>query len=367
MRIAYILRAEFGLLGTNASYMFPTIAKEKRHEVLVLSNPTHDSEKNTIAFFNNELDIYKLEGAGVEERVNEAMLLLDEFRPNVVHQFYFKDAFSFIRGKRKLRNKTKCLLDIRTPLLTNNKNKKRLTQCRNVLNQFYVDHITSPVDDTIKSTIPFCVRPSSKLPIGVNMDHIPPFIDDVKGAPKRFVFVGSLAPRRKLTLLLHAFCSFVKKMDRPMQLDLIGSGAAVPQLQNIINNNNLHESVFIRGLITQDELFTILPSYDAGLAYIPEESFSRSPALKVLEYAAAGLPILASDLPANRAFADEGFSLSMVANTKDSWCQALMDISKQPPSLEERRENRCLVENYDWRNIFETYLEPVYVRLAHGK
>jgi glycosyltransferase involved in cell wall biosynthesis len=79
------------------------------------------------------------------------------------------------------------------------------------------------------------------------------------------------------------------------------------------------------------------PAWDIGIAPLADTAFNRSKsAIKTLDYAALGLAVLASDVPAYReslcdsACADgrgsDGVGGRLVANTEAAWFRALCDL-----------------------------------------
>jgi glycosyltransferase involved in cell wall biosynthesis len=72
---------------------------------------------------------------------------------------------------------------------------------------------------------------------------------------------------------------------------------------------------------------THLPSWDIGIAPLADTAFNRSKsAIKTLDYAALGLAVLASDVPAYRGSLADGIGGRLVANTEAAWFRALHDL-----------------------------------------
>ena len=75
------------------------------------------------------------------------------------------------------------------------------------------------------------------------------------------------------------------------------------------------------------------PSWDIGIAPLADTTFNRAKsAIKAMDYAALGLAVLASDVPAYRASLADGVGGNLVANTEAAWFRALCDLILDTPA-----------------------------------
>ncbi len=137
------------------------------------------------------------------------------------------------------------------------------------------------------------------IPCGVSDDL---FIDRERRAkPEAFVlgFVGSLKPWHGVELLLRAFARLCERSP-VYRLLVVGDGPLRTEVEEFCQRRQLEERVTMAGAVEHTDIPAYLATMDVGLApYPPLPSFYFSP-LKVWEYAAAGVPIVASasgDLP----------------------------------------------------------------------
>jgi glycosyltransferase involved in cell wall biosynthesis len=71
--------------------------------------------------------------------------------------------------------------------------------------------------------------------------------------------------------------------------------------------------------------------WDIGIAPLVASTFNRcKSAIKAMDYAALGLPVLASDVPAFRGSLADGPGGVLVANTRTAWLSALTDLAGDP-------------------------------------
>lgn len=116
----------------------------------------------------------------------------------------------------------------------------------------------------------------------------------------RFISTGSLMYRKGFDLLIRAFSQLGLPMEK-WDLTIIGEGKIRSQLQEQIDNADLHESIHLVGLKTKDEIARMLNESDVFVLPSRNENFS----VAVLEALACGLPVIASICGGIRECIDE--------------------------------------------------------------
>lgn len=106
-------------------------------------------------------------------------------------------------------------------------------------------------------------------------------------------FLGSLKPWHGVELLLEAFARLAAISPR-YRLLVVGEGPLLSEIESLCAARNLSSRVRLVGSIQHTDVPDFLAQMDVGVAaYPPLSPFYFSP-LKVWEYAAAGVPIIAS-------------------------------------------------------------------------
>jgi len=115
--------------------------------------------------------------------------------------------------------------------------------------------------------------------------------------PGKFVigFVGTLKPWHGLSVLVEAFAVLRKEIPNA-QLLIVGDGPEREKITADLITRGLTESVHLTGAVPAEEIPGLLASMNVAVAPYPKlDHFYFSP-LKVYEYMAAGLPIVASKI-----------------------------------------------------------------------
>lgn len=145
------------------------------------------------------------------------------------------------------------------------------------------------------------------------------------------------------------------------RLDVYGDGPWRPQVQAAIARTKLGERVTLHGRVPIDALPRLLADADVGLVpTLPEPYMQYSLSTKLLEYAAMGVPTIASDLGTLRHhFTDDAVRFVPGAD-RVALARAIESLVDDPAAtvamgLEARRQ----VAAYDWNVQKARYLEIV--------
>jgi glycosyltransferase involved in cell wall biosynthesis len=143
---------------------------------------------------------------------------------------------------------------------------------------------------------------------GTNPDLFSP-IDYSKKHNKSIAFIGDIDNRRDgIDVLLKAFSYVVKSLNE-VKLYIIGDGPDLQKMIKLCSKLQLHKNVVFTGWIPFSQLTRILPTFSTGV--VPSKKTLLNEMViprKTFEYMAAGLPVVASNLPAIREVIKDNFS-----------------------------------------------------------
>ncbi len=174
-------------------------------------------------------------------------------------------------------------------------------------------------------------------------------------------FVGSLRPWHDMTTLLEAFLKLCRH-DRAWRLLLVGDGPersrAESHLMNVATDVRSH--VTFTGAVEHDMVPGLLASMDVGVVpYGADQGCYYSP-LKLFEYMAAGLPIVASRVGQVSEIIVDGVSGLLYPPGKVDALAATLDKLRSKPELRYllgSAARRAVCERHTWDGVVERILE----------
>lgn len=148
------------------------------------------------------------------------------------------------------------------------------------------------------------------------------------GQPGRVVCLGRLAKGKGLEGLLRAV-ALLRQAGCDLQLDVVGEGALEPELHRLVRELGLEECVRMLGFIRPAS--HALRLAQVGVLPSLAEGFPNT----LVEYWAAGLAVVTSDLPGVREAMDgEAAALLVPPGDEDALARALGQFLQQPELVE---------------------------------
>ncbi len=359
MKIVYITRGPFGLMGSNASYMFPSILS-KTADVTVLAPMATKKERENIVFSDPNVSVITITNGKVLARAEECANIIEQIDPDIVHVLGHPRCFIYPMLSRRIESrKRKWLIDVRTHIFGLGKIHLKFEKLMNAYLQRYVDHICYTAESSLHTVLYSPNKPVSWVPIGINLQSFSKPKSRPNKTPFKFVFVGSVAKARKLDVLVRNFGNFALNSDVPVEFKIYGSGNSMESLQAIIDDSGFQNHIQIMGLIPMSEVGQVLLENDAGFVHLPKDKFNDAPALKRIEYAAAGVRIVESDTDYHKLNLED-FKTVMVPDETESFSEILQQFVASKYKFSDILHNHEKSKRFDWCNIVENDLMPIY-------
>jgi glycosyltransferase involved in cell wall biosynthesis len=151
------------------------------------------------------------------------------------------------------------------------------------------------------------------------------------------------------------------RADLPWRLDVYGDGPWRPQIEAAIERTGTGDRITLHGVVPMDDLPALLAAADIGLVpSLHEPYLEYSLSTKLLEYAAMGVPIIATDLATFRHHFTDAALRFIPGNAPEALARAVETLSDHPEAtaamgLEGQRQATA----YDWEHQKAVYLAIV--------
>ena len=145
------------------------------------------------------------------------------------------------------------------------------------------------------------------------------------------------------------------------RLDVYGDGPWRPQIEAAITRTGTGDRVNLHGRVAMDDLPRLLAAADIGLVpSLPEPYLEYSLSTKLLEYAAMGVPTIASDLATFRHHFTEAALAFVPGGDPEALARAIERLADDPlGTVAMGQEARRQAAAYDWEAQKARYLEIV--------
>jgi glycosyltransferase involved in cell wall biosynthesis len=206
-------------------------------------------------------------------------------------------------------------------------------------------------NDTKKTIIKEYGVKSEKISIIPNGVDLLLFNTATEKNQKKIVFAGAMYYHRGLDILLEAIPFVIKKIS-DAKFVLLGSGAEMNKLKKIVSDNNLENSVEFKGWIKREEIPKNISDASIGIGPLRlTDVTSRALPIKVLEYMAVSLPIIAQKGTLPTDILENEKNGYFIENSNDL-AEKIILLLNQPKKVESMgSQSSKMVQKFDWKNV----------------
>jgi glycosyltransferase involved in cell wall biosynthesis len=177
--------------------------------------------------------------------------------------------------------------------------------------------------------------------------------------PKKIVFAGAMYYHRGLDILLEAIPMVLKKIP-DAKFVLLGSGTELEKLKKIVSDNNLEKSVEFKGWIERDKIPENISDASIGIGPLRlTDVTSRALPIKVLEYMAVSLPIIAKKgtLPEDVLVNEQN---GYYIDGAEDLAEKIILLLNEPKKVQNMgNESLNMVQKFSWDNVVKNIIDIV--------
>ena len=175
--------------------------------------------------------------------------------------------------------------------------------------------------------------------------------------PKKVVFAGAMYYHRGLDVLLEAIPKIIRKIP-DAKFILLGSGNELEKLKEIVLEKNLENSVEFKGWIEREKIPENISDASIGIGPLRlTDVTSRALPIKVLEYMAVSLPIIAQKgtLPDDVLVNEKN---GYFVDGAEDLAEKISSLLNEPDKINQMgNQSRLMVQNFSWDHIIKNVLE----------
>jgi len=172
------------------------------------------------------------------------------------------------------------------------------------------------------------------------------------GPQLELLSIGRLVLRKGFQHIIEAL-GIVKRTRADFRLRIVGYGRAEDEIRKVLDQHDVASNIEFLGRVEYKDIAPYYQRSDAYLFYGAREGSS----LAMIEAAAYGLPLIASDHAGNRTYIEQGQSGFLVEHKNPQALAdavlALLERRTELPAM--GRKSREIAERYSWAKIAERY------------
>jgi glycosyltransferase involved in cell wall biosynthesis len=200
------------------------------------------------------------------------------------------------------------------------------------------------------------------VPNGADLDC---FQESIRSQREPFIiYAGSLDEWAGLRFVIEAFPKLRLRIPW-INMKIAGAGKERTALQELVKSLLLEDTILFIGKLPYDQLALLLSRSSIGVAmFKPGNAAAFASPLKLFDYMAAGMPIVATDIGDIGRIIKESKSGFAIRWNPDDFIEALAKILTKEELWQLCHTNGlCYVKQYDWTHLFEGWLREIQNRL----
>ena len=161
---------------------------------------------------------------------------------------------------------------------------------------------------------------------------------------------------RGIDVLLNCASEVIDKIN-DVEFLLLGDGPEMIKLQEFVSKNNLSKNIIFKGWVQREEIPQFLAKSSIGIGPLRSTDVTKGALpIKVLEYMASSLPILAMKGTLPEDILKDEINGYVIENSKEL-AQKIIHILKNGDLGNQMGKNSNeMVQKFDWKNVAESII-----------
>jgi glycosyltransferase involved in cell wall biosynthesis len=154
-------------------------------------------------------------------------------------------------------------------------------------------------------------------------------------------YIGGISKTRDLDFIINALKKFT---ETKIKLMLVGDGDDKDRLEQISGQQEIQDRVIFTGSVTHKDAPDYISAFDIGICHLPDiPIFRYSFPMKILEYLACGIPVLASEIETH-VYISQKLPGVYIYNTPENFV-------KQVEKISQKKMINTKLDGYRWEMI----------------
>jgi len=212
----------------------------------------------------------------------------------------------------------------------------------------------------------FGARIVSLLPNGVDLALFREKRSKVRKKKGRVVYVGTLKRFVDLEELLRAF-RILQTHEKEAELEIVGEGEGKHPMMRIAKKLGIGRRVHFTGFLPHEQAVEHMVEAEVAVLPLEDNEMNRARcSVKLLEYLASGLPVVANDVGEVSHILNRDAGIRVAPADTDGFAQGLAALL-QDRNMRERMGKKAveIASAYDWKKL-AVRLEQIYLRVVRN-
>ncbi|MHB8616322.1 MAG: glycosyltransferase family 4 protein [Candidatus Acidiferrales bacterium] len=174
------------------------------------------------------------------------------------------------------------------------------------------------------------------------------------------LYPGTINYHQGLDIAIRAF-SVIKDEIPKAEFHIYGSGDQFSFLKSLIDDLDLKDRVYLKGLLAIDQMASVIENADLGVVPKRRDGFGNEAfSTKILEFMSMGVPVIVPDTMIDRYYFNNSVATFFRANDARSLADAMLLLVKNPELRQKLVANASeFVKKYTWDANESIYLDLV--------